>query len=112
MSVAQLRTLVNRRHQIAGDVAAHLSEFEADLARTLSSGSRLIGLLPTVRSDASLSPVVGQAAIGHFVAALTSINEAMERTNEGHHSLEATRVRFRIPIVAAGDKDEIPPIRP
>lgn len=113
MSVAQLRRSHSRRHEIAGEIVDHLTAFESDLGRALTSGSRLVGFLPDARSDADLSATVGQEAIGHFVICLGLISKAMESAVEGHQSLDKTRQSFRIDVTAGGDKDIIPgPVRP
>jgi hypothetical protein len=108
MSIAQLRHSHNRRHEIAQEVIQHLEEFEGDLARVLSSGSRLVGYLPVARTEATLSPVVGQDAIGYFVSSLGLISEAMRAATAGHVSLGETGDRFRIAVQAGGDKDVMP----
>lgn len=108
MSIAQLRQSHNRRHEVAREVVQHLEEFEGDLARVLASGSRLVGYLPVARTEATLSPVVGQDAIGHFVSSLGLISEAMRAASAGHISLGETGDRFRIAVRAGGDKDVMP----
>lgn len=111
MTIAELRRSHNLRHHIAADVVAHLKTFEDDLARVLASGARLVGFLPGARSQADLSAVVGQEAIGHFVSSLGLISEAMTRAVDGHRSLDRTRQHFRIDIMLGGDKDVLPGLR-
>jgi hypothetical protein len=94
MKIAQLRRSHNRRHELAQEVVEHLDQFETDLGRALASGSRLVGFLPGARAEATLSPVVGQQAIGHFVSSLGLISEAMEAVVAGHLSLGETGERF------------------
>lgn len=110
MSIAELRRSHNRRHEIAGELVDHLSAFETALGLALTSGSRLVGFLPDARTQADISAVVGQDAIGHFVSSLGLLSKAMESAVEGHHSLDRTRQRFRVEIRAGGDKDIIPAI--
>jgi len=112
MKIAQLRRSHNRRHELAQEVVEHLDQFETDLGRALASGSRLVGFLPGARAEATLSPVVGQQAIGHFVSSLGLISEAMEAVVAGHLSLGETGERFRVNIQAGGDKDIMPALKP
>jgi len=110
MSIAALRRSHNRRHEVAGEIATHLTAFEADLAKALASGSRLVGFLPAARTQADVSPVVGHDALSHFVSSLGLISQAMGAAVAGHNRLEATRQFYRIDVTAGGDKDPIPPL--
>lgn len=110
MSVSQLRHTHNRRHEIAGEIVDQLATFEADLDRVMTSGARLVGLLPQARVEADLSRGVGQDAIGRFSASIARIGEAMEAAADGHRNLETLRRQFRIAVTAGGDKGDHPPI--
>lgn len=112
MSISQLRRYHNRRHELAQEVVEHLDAFEADLGRALASGSRLVSFLPGARAEATLSAVVGQDAIGHFVSSLGMISQAMEASAAGHLSLGETGERLRIGVRAGGDKDIMPAVKP
>jgi len=70
------------------------------------------GLLIGARAEATLSPMVGQQAIGHFVSSLGLISEAMEAVVAGHVSLSETGELLRVNIQAGGDKDIMPALKP
>jgi len=108
MSFMEQRRSQIARHEVASEIHHHLQTFETDLGRALASGSRLVGLLPDARTRASLSAVVGQDAISHFVASIALISQAMEQAVGGHQRLDETRRDLRIPEIAGGDKIPLP----
>ena len=110
MSFVEMRQKQIRRRALAGEVVTHLSSFERDLGRALSSGSRLIGFLPEARTEAHLSNVVGQEAIRQFLASISLVSQAMEQAADGHRYLDGIRRDLRIPESAGGDKIPLPPI--
>src|SRR3546814_16800670 len=68
-----------------------LQTFEMDLGRALSSGSALIGLLPSARTRANLSGATGTEVIGDFVASIAFISQEMGTATSGHHNLADLR---------------------
>lgn len=108
MSFVEMRQKQISRRALAGEVVTHLTAFERDLGRALSSGSRLVGFLPEARSEAHLSYVVGQEAIRQFLTSISLISQAMEQAADGHRHLDGIRRDLRIPEHAGGDKIPLP----
>src|SRR3546814_14317325 len=79
-----------------------------DLGRALSSGSALIGLLPSARTRANLSGATGTEVIGDFVASIAFISQAMGKATSGHHNLDDLRRELKIPETLGGDKISLP----
>lgn len=104
MSFVEMRQSQIERRKLAGEVKDRLSTFERDLGRALSSGSRLLGLLPEARQQANVSDIVGQEAINQFTASITFVSQAMQRAAGGHVELDGIRRELRIPETAGGDK--------
>ena len=111
MSFIEMRRHQIERHRLAEEITGLLNVFEHDLGRALTSGSLLLGFIPTARSTANVSATIGQGAIDQFVTSLGLISQAMSSAVEGHHRLDEARRTLRVPALAGGDKDPIPSAR-
>ncbi|WP_326914810.1 hypothetical protein [Sphingopyxis chilensis] len=108
MSFVEKRRVQIQRHEVADEIVSHLQTFEMDLGRALSSGSALIGLLPSARTRANLSGAAGTEVIGDFVASIAFISQAMGKATSGHHNLDDLRRELKIPETLGGDKIPLP----
>src|SRR3546814_20959867 len=79
-----------------------------DRGRALSSGSALIGLLPSARTRANLSGATGTEVIGDFVASIAFISQAMGKATSGHHNLDDLRRELKIHETLGGDQIPLP----
>jgi hypothetical protein len=90
-------------------IFAALDQFERDLDQASISGAKLLAELPQARLDAKFAAEVGQGAFVHLVGSLGDIAAARGRMIDGHRELAVVGRKFKLPVVAGGDKTGTPP---
>lgn len=89
-------------------VYAALNEYERALDIAARHGALLAAELPQARLDGNFALEVGQSALTCFYNSLSSIATARGQVVEGHRELASVRRRFNLPVIAGGDKLDIP----
>lgn len=98
----------NNRDDATLRVYAALDEYERALDLAAKHGALLAAELPQARLDGNFALEVGQTAISHFCASLSTIAAARGQVIDGHRELAVVQRRFKLPVVAGGDKPPLP----
>lgn len=98
---------MSERQIIATDLAHALAEAETAIDQALMKSSRLLALLPEMRTAAGLSAVVGQPVFAAAARAGAHLVDARGAMVEGHNGLEALRRAMRLdPVVGTTPVDK------
>lgn len=92
-------------------VYAALDEYERALDIAANRGAKLAAELPQARLDGNFAMEVAQDAFAHFYGSLSTIIAARGQVVAGHRELAVVQRKFKLPVVAGGDKDTPLPIR-
>lgn len=103
--------MLNQRRQAAQNVADRLFAVEAAIDAAVTAAAELNAVLPTARTDANLSAIVGQDALDRTAEAFISLVQARRQIIEAHHRLEETRIQIGLRTVAIGGGAQKPPLR-
>ena len=93
-------------------VYAALEEYERALDLAAKRGAMLAAELPQARLDGNFAMEVGQDAFAHFFNSLSTIIAARGQVVAGHKELAIVQRKFKLPVVAGGDKPPVPVINP
>lgn len=95
----------NNRDDATLRVYAALEEYERALDMAAKHGALLAAELPQARLDGNFAMEVAQGAFTHFYGSLSTIVAARGQVIEGHRELAVVQRKFKLPVVAGGDKD-------
>jgi hypothetical protein len=98
----------NNRDQATLRVYAALEEYERALDIAANRGAKLAAELPQARLDGNFALEVGHDALSSFFSSLSTIATARGQVVEGHRQLAVVQRKFKLPVVAGGDKQ--PPV--
>jgi hypothetical protein len=87
-------------------VYAALEQYERALDLAAKRGALLAAELPQARLDGNFAMEVAQDAFTHFFGSLSTIIAARGQVVEGHKELAVVQRKFKLPVVASGDKGE------
>lgn len=94
-------------------VYAALEEYERALDMAAKHGALLAAELPQARLDSNFAMEVGQDAFTHFYGSLSTIVAARAQVVAGHKELAVVQRKFKLPVVADGDKGHsLPHVQP
>lgn len=94
-------------------VYAALEQYERALDLAAKRGALLAAELPQARLDGNFALEVGQEAFTHFFGSLSTIVAARGQVVAGHKELAVVQRKFKLPVVADGDKGgSLPNIEP
>ena len=79
--------MLQHRRQAAEQVARSLFETEAAIDAAIAAAAKLTGLMPSARTDAKLSAVVGQDAFEIASVTLNELIQARRSIVQTHHTL-------------------------
>ena len=85
-------------------VYAALEEYERALDIAANRGAKLAAELPQARLDGNFAMEVAQDAFAHFYNSLSTIIAARGQVVNGHRELAVVQRKFKLPVVAGGDK--------
>jgi hypothetical protein len=90
-------------------VYAALEQYERALDMAAKHGALLAAELPQARLDGNFAMEVAQDAFAHFFNSLSTIIAARGQVVAGHRELAVVQRKFKLPVVAGGDKIPVPP---
>jgi len=90
--------------------AQKLMRAEAAIDAALRETAELMGLLPSLRLEANLSAVIGQAAVDDLGETLAHILSARRTIIRAHSSLQAVREQIGCRTVSVGEMDKPPDV--
>lgn len=102
----------NNRDEATLRVFAALQEYERALDIAANRGAKLAAELPQARLDGNFAMEVAQDAFAHFYGSLSTIIAARGQVVNGHKELAIVQRKFKLPVVADGDKTPPLPISP
>lgn len=86
--------------------AQKLMRAEAAIDAALRETAELVGLLPTLRLEANLSAVIGQAAVDDLGETLAHILSARRAIIRAHGGLQTVREQIGCRTVSVGEMDK------
>jgi hypothetical protein len=89
-------------------VFAALDQYERALDLAAKHGALLAAELPQARLDGNFALEVAQDAFAHFYNSLSTIVTARGQVVDGHRELAVVQRKFKLPVVAGGDKPALP----
>ncbi|CAN5237306.1 hypothetical protein BH10PSE4_BH10PSE4_41020 [soil metagenome] len=95
-----------KRTDAARAGAEKLMRAEAAIDAALRETAELMGLLPSLRLEARLSAVIGQAAVANLGETLSHIVSARRTIIEAHSALSTVRTQIGCGALAIGDMDK------
>lgn len=98
----------NNRDEATLRVYAALEEYERALDIAANRGARLAAELPQARLDGNFAMEVAHDAFANFFGSLSTIITARGQVVEGHRQLAVVQRKFKLPVVAGGDKPPLP----
>lgn len=101
--------MLNKRRDAAHKVAAGLFAVEEAIDLALTRAAELSALLPTVRTEANLSAIVGQEAFEGCVGVQATLAAARRQIVETHKCLDETKTQIGLRTMAVGDGTAKPP---
>lgn len=102
--------MLRKRREAAEKVAAGLFAVEEAIDVALARAAELNAMMPTARTDANLSAVVGQEAFDGAAETFASLARARRHIVETHRRLDATKDQIGLRTVAIGDGTTKPPM--
>ena len=99
-----------QRLDAASHIAAELLATETAIDAALAQVGRLATALPTARSTAGLSAVVGQNAMERAGQTLSALLQARRGIVETHNELSTVRDQIGLRTYAAGTLGDKPPV--
>ena len=102
--------MLKQRRQLADQVADGLFAAEAAIDAALAKTAALAGIMPSVRSDARLSALIGQAAVERASETFAALTQARRSIVETHKELAIVQRQIGLGSVAYGGNQEKPPI--
>ncbi|MBC7668757.1 hypothetical protein [Caulobacter sp. DWR2-3-1b2] len=99
-----------KRTDAARAGAEKLMRAEAAIDAALRETAELMGLLPSLRLEARLSAVIGQAAVANLGETLAYIVSARRTIIEAHGALNTVRSQIGCGALAMGDMDKPPEV--
>lgn len=100
--------MLKERREAAQCVAARLFAVEAAIDMALTAAAELNAVLPTARTSANLSAIVGQEALDNSADTFASLVRARRQIIATHHSLETTRKQIGVRAEDIGGGSEKP----
>ena len=100
--------MLKQRRLIADQVAASLFEAEAAIDVALAKTAKLAGVMPSLRQDAGLSALIGQAAVERASDAIAALALARRAIVETHKELSLAQQQIGLGAVMFGEPDKPP----
>jgi len=100
--------MLKERREAALQVAESLFAAERAIDVALASAAQLTAIMPTARTQANLSAVVGQGAIESAAEAFAALVRARQQIVATHQQLDETKVQIGLRTVAIGGGMEKP----
>jgi hypothetical protein len=100
--------MLKQRRMIADQVAASLFEAEAAIDAALAKTAGLAGVMPSLRTDAGLSALVGQGAVERASEAIALLAQARRAICETHKELDAAKTQIGLGAVMYGGMEKPP----
>lgn len=100
--------MLKQRRMIADQVAASLFEAEAAIDAALAKTAGLAGVMPSLRTDAGLSALVGQGAVERASEAIALLAQARRAICETHKELDVAKTQIGLGAVMYGGMEKPP----
>ena len=94
--------MLQHRRQAAEQVAQSLFETEAAIDAAIAAAAKLTGLMPSARTDAKLSAVVGQDAFEIASVTLNELIQARRSIVQTHNTLVDVQTQVGLRAVSFG----------
>lgn len=98
------------RQEVGRQVAAQLFATERAIDQALAEAAALAGLMPSARTDARLSAIVGQTAIARAAKAVSALVKARQNIVETHQALSDVQGQLGLQTVSYGSYFDKPPM--
>ncbi len=95
--------MLKQRRMVAEQIAGALFEAEAAIDAALAKTAALAGVMPSLRSQAGASALVGQDAVERASQAIMALAEARRAIVETHKELSIAQTQIGLGAVMLGD---------
>ncbi|HEX8401985.1 MAG TPA: hypothetical protein VF628_09805 [Allosphingosinicella sp.] len=94
--------MLKKRREVAEHIANHLFAAEAAIDAALTATAALSAVMPSVRSEAGLSALIGQGALESAAESLTALVRARQQMVTTHARLDEAKTQIGLRTVAVG----------
>lgn len=95
--------MLKQRRLVADQVAASLFEAEIAIDAALAKAAALAGIMPSLRTEAGISALIGQGAVERASEAFAALASARRAICETHLELSIAQKQMGLGAVAFGD---------
>ena len=100
--------MLKQRRLVAEQIAGALFEAEAAIDAAISKTAALTGVMPSLRSQAGASALIGQDAVERASQAIMALAEARRAIVETHKELSIAQTQIGLGAVMFGDPGDKP----
>jgi hypothetical protein len=101
--------MLKQRRLAADQIADALFEAEAAIDAALAKTANLAGSMPAMRSEAGLSALIGQDALGRAMETLMALAQARSAIVATHRGLSVAQRQAGLGAISYGGEVEKPP---